>query len=440
MLYRFLRAVLGFFVQAFFRIAPLEGNLAGLLGSGPVIFVANHPNSLVDPGILFVVLDRQLTFLAKAPLFSMPVIGALLRGLGALPVYRKQDDPSQMAKNDGTINAASEALVRGGAITLFPEGKSHSEPQLSGIKTGCARIALEAHRQGAALRIVPMGLNYESKHRFRSLVHVAVGEVIQVSAYESGRGAEDSESVRKLTQEIADKLRAVTLNVEQWDDVPLLKTAEALYALHTEQASAPERVRLFARGMALLRQEDPERFADLKERVSAFQGRLSLVDLSPQDIAVRYQTWPVLMFILRNLFWVFIGTPLFVLGFVLFAPLYPVPRITARIAAAEFDTVSTVKLLTFIVMVPAWWLILTIVAWAVGGLGAMVAALFGLPLLAIFTINWFENRKEAVHDALTFLFLARKSHLRTRLKAQAASIASDLETVAAELKPRLVEP
>jgi 1-acyl-sn-glycerol-3-phosphate acyltransferase len=114
-----------------------------------------------------------------------------------------------MAKNEGTLEAAATALAEGKAITIFPEGRSHSEPQLSDIKTGCARITLQVARKGIALRIVPIGLTYEQKHRFRSRVHIEVGEPIFVPA----SGAEvtnDAEVawVQALTRQVADALRS----------------------------------------------------------------------------------------------------------------------------------------------------------------------------------------------------------------------------------------
>ena len=52
----------------------------------PAIFVLNHPNALVDPVFLLCLAPRQVSFLAKAPLFRMPVIGYLVRQLDSLPV------------------------------------------------------------------------------------------------------------------------------------------------------------------------------------------------------------------------------------------------------------------------------------------------------------------------------------------------------------------
>lgn len=56
---------------------------------GAVLVVANHPNALIDPVIIFRTAGRVVRPLAKEPLFHHPVIGPMLKALGGLPVYRR---------------------------------------------------------------------------------------------------------------------------------------------------------------------------------------------------------------------------------------------------------------------------------------------------------------------------------------------------------------
>src|SRR3982751_1484330 len=168
----------------------------------PVIFVLNHPNALVDPVFLLCLAPRDVSFLAKAPLFRMPVIGYLVKQLDSLPVYRRQDEGQDVSKNQETFIAARKLLARGGTIGICPEGVSHDEPGLKPIKTGAARISLAAVSTGEVreLKIVPAGLYYTSKTTFRSSALLYFGESIKVEPVElDAEGNPQREDVRLLS-------------------------------------------------------------------------------------------------------------------------------------------------------------------------------------------------------------------------------------------------
>src|SRR3954470_2301268 len=93
--------------------------------SGPVLLVANHPNSLIDPVILGIAAQRPVRLMAKAPLFDVPVFGAIMRALGMVPAYRGSDDAKQVSKNLESLEVAGRQLAQGSVMGIFPEGKSH---------------------------------------------------------------------------------------------------------------------------------------------------------------------------------------------------------------------------------------------------------------------------------------------------------------------------
>jgi glycerol-3-phosphate O-acyltransferase / dihydroxyacetone phosphate acyltransferase len=435
--YRAFRAVVALLLQLFYRLEPVSDPHGGLKLEGPVIFVGNHPNGLVDPGMVFAFTQRHVTFLAKAPLFKIPVLGMMLRAMQALPVFRKQDNTGDMTKNESTLTASIEALVKGRAITIFPEGKSHSEPQLAELKTGCARIALEAVRQGAPVKIVPVGLNYLQKDLFRSRARADVGPALDPAVYAPKPGEDPREATRKLTEAIADSLRAVTLNLEKWEDLPLIETAESLYALKVgDRAKDTERLRAFARGMQLLRDEQPERFEKLKSDVLSFQNRLSVVDASARELTYSYRPTTVAWFVLRNLLWL-LGLPVVALGMALFAIPYWIPVTVVKLTRPEIDTEATVKVMTLLVLAPVWWAVLTVGAWVWLGWGVGVAMLVGTLPLALFTRVFLERRAGAIRDVRMFLVLGSRKRLKERLVAEGDAIAAQIETVAEELRPRI---
>jgi glycerol-3-phosphate O-acyltransferase/dihydroxyacetone phosphate acyltransferase len=437
MFYPTFRALASLVLRLFFRLEAPVDPAGGLALDGPVIYVGNHPNGLVDPGLLFILVRRRITFLAKAPLFALPVLGQVLKGLDALPVYRKQDAGQDMARNEGTLSAAVDALVSGRAITIFPEGKSHSEPQLAELKTGCARIALEAVRRGAPVRIVPVGITYAQKNLFKSRVHVEVGAPLSAAGWSAG-DEDEREAVRGLTKAIADALQAVTLNLEAWEDLPILETAEALYALEQGEAGGDvERQRAFARGMALLRAEQPARFEALKTALASFRQRLALVQVTPRELRFEYRPATVSWFIARNLLWL-VALPLWLAGMALFVVPYWVPLALVKATKADVDVESTVKVLAITLVAPLWWALLVGLAWWHGGAAWGVAALAGAPPLALFTRYYFERRLAAVRNARVFLALGSRAQLKGALLAEGAGLAAEVSRVAEELRPRVV--
>ena len=75
---------------------------------GPLLLVGNHPNGLVDPLLIALATPRPVRFLGKAPLFAMPGIGQIMRGMQALPVYRAMDG-ADTDQNASTFQAVFDA-------------------------------------------------------------------------------------------------------------------------------------------------------------------------------------------------------------------------------------------------------------------------------------------------------------------------------------------
>ena len=85
MLIKFLKLT----VKTFFREITVKG-IDNLPDSGPVIFTPNHPNALIDPLLLFFFPPvYNIRFVAKAPLFKIPLLGWIMHKMHAIPVVRR---------------------------------------------------------------------------------------------------------------------------------------------------------------------------------------------------------------------------------------------------------------------------------------------------------------------------------------------------------------
>ena len=135
---KFLTALLNLILRIFYHRIEVAG-LERIPPDGPVIFVLNHPNGLIDPLFIVCLAPRPVSLLGKSTLFKMPVIGWLCRALDTMPVYRQQDKGEDSKRNQETFQKCRELLERGGSLALFPEGVSHDEPSLRPLKTGAAQ-------------------------------------------------------------------------------------------------------------------------------------------------------------------------------------------------------------------------------------------------------------------------------------------------------------
>ena len=218
MLYRFLRAAARIALRWYYADVVVQG-AARVPRTDPLLVIANHPNALVDALLVTTTLQRRVLLTAKATLFGHPLLAPLLRAVGVVPLRRAADEraadhapaaPPDAARNSDTFRQVRDALARGGAVLVFPEGISHDEPGLAPLKSGAARMALDAAGQGVTgLQLLPLGLVFERKEQPRSRVLVRVGTPIAVDAW---CATTPEPTAAALTRALDDGLRAVTLN------------------------------------------------------------------------------------------------------------------------------------------------------------------------------------------------------------------------------------
>jgi 1-acyl-sn-glycerol-3-phosphate acyltransferase len=206
MIYRILQWIGGIALHWYYRDIEIV-HRDRVPDSGPILVAVNHQNALVDAIVAQWVIPRRLQITAKATLADN-IFGALLvKAVGIIPLHRMSDKPaghSDPLRNRNAFQQIINALGRGSAILIFPEGKSHNDQTLAPLKTGLARIALWARAAGVrGIHIVPIGLTFEDKACPDTVVTGTVGEVLSVDEW-------PTDDPQALTDEIADRLRAVS--------------------------------------------------------------------------------------------------------------------------------------------------------------------------------------------------------------------------------------
>lgn len=113
--------------------------------AGPVLLTMNHLGG-ADPILCIGFTPRRLTVAGKVEIMSWPVLGAVARFYGMIPLRRGEPDRATLKHLLGVLQA-------GGALLIAPEGRESLTGALEAGKTGPAFLALHARA-----RIVPVAL------------------------------------------------------------------------------------------------------------------------------------------------------------------------------------------------------------------------------------------------------------------------------------------
>lgn len=420
---RIIIALLRFTLRIYFRRVEVAG-LEHVPRTDPVVFVLNHPNALVDPCFLFCLAPRKVSFLAKAPLFRMPVIGAFIRALDSLPAYRQQDQGEDVNKNQETFAAAAKWLSEGGAIGICPEGISHDRPGLQPIKTGAARIALGAVAGGQAqnLKIVPAGLYYTAKASFRSDALLYFGKPLDVTPHALEQGAPPRAAVKELSRQIEAALREVMLDAQHEEALHAISRAEEIFSSErsNDQSSGSLARELqlrqqFIKGYATLLERAPERVRKLETRLIRFDQQLRQAGVDPVNLTPPKSAASLLWQILkRSLIFLLLLGPA-ALGIVVHFPAY---RLGGLLSSSLFrnteDVVSTIKIISAMLFFPITWLVVAGVGFYFAGWWAVLVILPLLPLCGYVAMRFLEEWDSSIGAlrALTFFLMRRRFFVR----------------------------
>ena len=229
--YYFVKLLLRVAVNLFFDEIESH-NVSNVPEEGPILIAANHPSSIMDALVLGVKTPRKIHYIGHSGLFSNPINKKFLYAMGIIPVYRRLDSPNDMNKNVDMFRAAYTILEDGKCIGIFPEGTSQTDRKVHKLKTGTARIALGAEKRNKfelGVNIIPLGLYFTARHRFRSNVLLNFGRPINVSEFKEAYETDEYEGVHLLTAKISEELGKLTLNIQKDEINDFVADLEKIY-------------------------------------------------------------------------------------------------------------------------------------------------------------------------------------------------------------------
>lgn len=178
---------------------------------GPLLIASNHPNSFLDAILVATLFRKPVYSLARGDVFSKRFFRFLLDKLHILPVYRISEGAENLNENFSTFDKCRDIFKKNGIVLIFSEGLCINEWHLRDLKKGTARLAIQSWEAGIPLRVLPMGINYQSFSSFGKNVIMKTGSVIRRSDIDLGRG--DGLAIRSFNERLKEELKKLVIEI-----------------------------------------------------------------------------------------------------------------------------------------------------------------------------------------------------------------------------------
>lgn len=318
MLYRILKFIIGNGMRLYYREIMVKGKIE-LNQNGPMIIVANHPNTLIDAWIIAYHVKKPVYYLTKGTFFNNSFKKWILGKLYMIPINRPMDSKTLGVDNRSSFEACYEVLENGGTLVIFPEGNSMMENTLRDLKTGAARIALEVQKRNKIkehIKICPVGFFYSKGHRFRSSVLANVGEAFKIETFASKYIDEPSETAKVLTNEIRAAIENLIIGTDHQDQeifieriLQALQTFNKFKNIEVKQ----QEYKLVKQRIHELQIHEPSIYFEIEAKLMKLEWSIDHLRIHPKAILEAKNESYLIRYLLNPLF-ILIGFPIFIFG------------------------------------------------------------------------------------------------------------------------------
>lgn len=438
MLYSILKVLMQITERVFFRSITIR-NKELIPEQAPLMIVANHPSTFMDPIVIATMLNREVYFLAKGELFKGSFLKWLLSKFNMIPVYRKQDDPSQMNKNQDTFIQCFEHLENGGTILIFPEGTSITERKLRPIKTGAARIALGAEARNnfqLGIHIITIGLNYTDPHKFNRDLFVNIHTPIAAKDYQDKYMQDEIKGAQDLTEAIRNQLAESIIAIEDRHTDAFVKDVEMLYkykrakelGIHKEDKEADFNLsKKIIEAVTFFIDHDKERAEKMRLRLKSYIRHLKLIGITDVDLEKNKKNKSFLRSNIAALFNAIIGLPFYLYGLINNYLAFEIPAFIARKATHEIEYRGAIGMVLGLCTFSIFYTIQTILVWKYSDSIVMTFFYFiNLPVSGFFAYWYYYKLKEIRTKWLLMMIFYKKSTIIAKLIIEREQIISEL--------------
>jgi 1-acyl-sn-glycerol-3-phosphate acyltransferase len=144
---------------------------------GPLLIIANHPNSFLDALIIGSYYKRRVYFLARGDAFKKPLHRFILESLNMIPVYRLREGKEFLHLNDYAFIKSIDLLSKGYAVLVFIEGICINSHELQPFKKGTARILEGVQKLSIHPKVHIAGIAFNQLHGIGKKVNLVITEM-----------------------------------------------------------------------------------------------------------------------------------------------------------------------------------------------------------------------------------------------------------------------
>ncbi|TVQ92449.1 MAG: hypothetical protein EA393_03325 [Bacteroidetes bacterium] len=392
-LYFWLKKYVDFCYKRFYKVRYI--NKSKELNTLAGIFVSNHQNASMDPLAILTSFTWQPVFLARADIFNKKPIARILRFLKILPVYRIRDGFDQLSNNQEIFDQTFQVFENGSSIVLFPEGTHSGKKQVQNLKKGVARIAFSYRHNNSKkneIKIIPIGLNYESYHDPGSQLIINFGEPLSISAYDSAYAENPAKAVNSAVYELKNQLQNLSLHIKNDDIYPVADFIAHLYFEKAKvQNQKPGEIlsiqKKLITNVETLFDNSPEEFEKISNHADRFMKHLGKFNIKQQYLEILFIKNRTLHILWQSLL-LMTSLPLYIYAFINnIIPVLLIRKVTRMITDTQFK--SSVLFVGSILVAPVIHLIqAAAVAILLSSLKWGLVYLLSLPLSYWFKLKW----------------------------------------------------
>lgn len=157
------------------------------LTKGPLLIIANHPNSFLDALIIGSYYKRRVYFLARGDAFKKPIHRFILESLNMIPVYRLREGKEFLHLNDYAFIKSIDLLSKGYAVLVFIEGICINSHDLQPFKKGTARILEGVQKLNVQPSIHIVGIAFNQLKGIGKTINLIVTEMKNIINIQNSR-------------------------------------------------------------------------------------------------------------------------------------------------------------------------------------------------------------------------------------------------------------